>query len=403
MRIDTRRVPPIAASAALWIWCAILNYAMLTEVDDLTLTTFTFTASRSALITQALGLVVFLVTMFVAYPTRFVPTIFRLSYPQIAIFAVMYLSFALQLHGDEIAVLTGIFYTTLLLVTSLGFAVLWTMEPEDFERCVTVAAMVLCSFGVLAIALYGWPQGRMVGAIQPNGFATPLLAGFILTQFGAGRTGIVVRVLCFALVTVVSSRYAMIGCVAAMAAFGLTYRPLARWSMPALLVALLAGMLFWSHIAELLALDDSTRGLASGFSGRDDRWQMALEGITDNPFGVGFKRSIGEEAGHNGYLKTILEFGIPGGTLIILCIAGLVGTAAVEAINAGRKPLRQHRFECARFGGLAAVLFGAFFQPQIFSLGDALAITLLLVMFKPRTASRSAVAPVVGTAHPARS
>ena len=398
MKLSAHRIPPIAASAALWAWCAVLNYAMITEVVDYSQTEYSFTASSSALITQAIGLVLYVTTMFLAYPGRFASTIGGLSLTQVAIFLIIYLSFGLQFHGDELAVLSGIFYTSLLMVTALSISILWTLDPSDFERCMTIASVVLCSFGVLAIAIHGWPDGRNVGSIQPNGFATPLIAGFVLSQFGSGWTGIVVRVLCISMVALVDSRFAIFGCVTAIVAYGLTYRPWAPAKVPALIITLIVGMVFWPHIVGLLALDDSARGLSSGFSGRDDRWNLALESITSHPLGIGFKRAIGDEAGHNGFLKTVLEFGIPGGALIIFCIAGNLAMAGLDAISFSGKTQSQHRFECARFGGLAGLLFGAFFQPQIFSLGDAFAIAFLLLLFKPRTKSIPAGKPLMRTA-----
>ncbi|MFB9263569.1 O-antigen ligase family protein [Bradyrhizobium erythrophlei] len=378
MTLHDHRISIIAASVSFWAWCALLSYPMIGD---------------SFAICQAIGLAFFLVTMTLTYSARFSSIVTSMTPAQLAILLIIYLSLFLQLHDDEPSTLSGILYTSLLPVTAVAVSALWTLEPVDFERCMTVASVLLCLFGVSAIVILGWPESRDVGGIlQPNIFAAPLLAGFLFSLFSPGLIGVAVRILCFGMIALVSSRYALIGCLTALALFELTFNPLSPAKIPALIVALIAAIVFWPLIAHILAIDDSDRGLTSGISGRDERWHLAENMITNNPLGIGFKRADPEEAGHNGFLKIIVEFGIPGGALLILL---LVYSLVIAAIDAGRrvgKSWQQHRFECARFGGLAALLFGAFFQPQVFSLGDTFAVSVLLLLFKPR------MKPIVGTA-----
>ncbi len=377
------RIPVIAASVSFWAWCALVSYPMIGD---------------SFAICQAIGLSLFLATMSLTHSARFSSIVASMTPAQLAILLIIYLSLFLQLHDDEPSTLSGILYTSLLPVTAVAIAVLWTLEPVDFERCMTVASVVLCLFGISAIAILGWPESRDVGGIlQPNIFAAPLLAAFLFSLFRPGLIGIIVRILCFGMVALVSSRYALIGCITALVLFEVTFDPLSPAKVPALVLALVAAIVFWPQIAHILAIDDSDRGLSSGFSGRDERWQLAQNLITDNPLGVGFKRADAEQAGHNGYLKIIVEFGIPGGALLILLLAYSLVVAGLDAGRREAKSRQQHRFDCARFGGLAALLFGAFFQPQVFSLGDTFAVSVLLLLFRPRTG------PVAGTVHaPAR-
>jgi O-antigen ligase len=266
----------------------------------------------------------------------------------------------------------------------LTLSVLWTLASADFERCMTVASVIFCLFGISAIAILGWPKGRNIGSIQPNLFAAPLLAGFIFSQFRAGPIGVIVRILCFGMVALVSSRFAFIGCIIAMVMHELIFNPLSPRKIPALIIAVVAGIIFWPQIIGVLALDDSTRDLSSGLAGRDELWRGALATIAENPFGIGFKRTIGNESGHNGYLKTLLEFGIVGGGLIIFLVGCILIIAGVEAVTSSAKDPRRRRFACARFGGLAAMAFGAFFQPQLLSLGDPFGISLLFLLFRPK-------------------
>ena len=387
MNLRDHRIPAIAASAAFWAWCALLSYPMIGD---------------SYTTCQAIGLTLFLAIMSLTYFARFGSTLASMNLAQIAIFLIIYLSLFLQLHDDELGTLSGILYTSLLPVTAVTVSVLWTLEPADFERCMTVASVVLCLFGISAIAILGWPETRDIGGIiQPNLFAAPLLAGFVFSQFRPGLIGIIVRILCFGMVALVSSRFALIGCITAIVLHEMTFNPLSPAKIPVLVITLVAAIVFWPQIASIMAFDDSTRGLASGFSGRDERWHLALDTIADHPLGIGFKRTIGDEAGHNGYLKIIVEFGIPCGGLLIFLLAYCLVVAGIDAARRAGKSRQQHRFECARFGGLGALFFGAFFQPQMFSLGDTFAVSVLLLLFKPGTKSipvrepmRTARAPV---------
>jgi O-antigen ligase len=384
MNLRDHRIPAIAASASFWAWCALLSYPMISGSYPV------------YAISQTIGLALFLATMSLACFSRLGSALVGMNLAQIGILLIICLSLLLQLHDDESGTLSGIFYTILLAVTAVALAVLWTLEPADFGRCMTVASVVLCLFGITAIAILGWPERRDLGGfLQPNIFAAPLLAAVVFSQFRPGLVGIIVRILCLAMVALVSSRFALIGCITAMALYELTFNPLSPAKIPGLVIALIAAIVLWPQIAGILALDDSTRGLASGFSGRDERWQLALDTIADNPFGIGFKRPIGDESGHNGYLKVILEFGIPGGGLLILLIAYNFMVAGIDACRRAGKDWQQHRFDCARFGGLGALLFGAFFQPQVFSLGDNFAMCFLLLLFKTGTKSLPAGTPIV--------
>jgi O-antigen ligase len=387
MSLPPARIPVFAASAAFWAWCALLSYPMIAD-------SYPIYASS-----QAIGLVLFLATIGLVYFDRLGPAIGSMDLAQIAILIIICLSLFLQLHDDELSTLSGIFYTSLLAAMAVTLSVLWTLEPADFERCMTVASVVLCLFGISSIAILGWPETRNIGGIlQPNIFAAPLLAGFVLSQFSPGLIGIIVRILCLGMVALVSSRFATIACITALILHEMTFNPLGKAKIPVLVLALIAGIVFWPQIISTMALDDSDRGLSSGFTGRDERWHLALETIPNNPLGIGFKRAIGDEAGHNGYLRLILEFGIPGGGLLIFLLACSLAMAGIEAIRLAGKSRQQRRFDCARFGGLAALLFGAFFQPQVFSLGDAFAVSFMLLLFKPKPKSVRALEPVVRTA-----
>jgi hypothetical protein len=392
------RIRTMAASASFWAWCALLSFPMIGTTQDLVEIVHVYGSSGTVFLCQIAGLALFLLIMGLTHFGRIIPTISRLGPPQIAILVIIYLSLLLQLHDGEAATLMGIGYTCLLLVTALMLSVLWTLTPADLARCMSVASAILCMFGISAIAILGLPVGRSVGDIHPNLFATPLLTAFILSQFRAGIIGVAVRILCLSMVALVSSRFALIGCASALVAFELTFKALSPRTLSLLIVALIAGLAFGPQIASILALDDPTRDLSSGISGRDAYWDAAIAAIVNDPFGIGFKRTLVEESGHNGYLKMLVEFGIVGGGLIIFSIGCVVVMAGIDAVRSSGKTLQEHRSACARFGGLAAWSFGAFFQPQLFNFGDAIGVTFLFLLFAPKINPIFGRIPNMGTA-----
>ncbi|MDG9697455.1 hypothetical protein QC281_46235, partial [Streptomyces sp. DH17] len=148
-------------------------------------------------------------------------------------------------------------------------------EPNDLESGLGMASIVFCVFGISALAVLGLPENRNVGGIQPNLFAAPLLIAFIFSQFRPGLISLAVRIACFAMVALVSSRFALIGCITALLVYELTYRPLGAWKLAALVLVVVSGIILWPQIASMLALDDPSRDASSGFSGRDEYWYSA--------------------------------------------------------------------------------------------------------------------------------
>ena len=385
MNLRNQRMPAIAVLISFWAWTGLLCFPMIGLSVSLAGIPAGFASGGIVLIGQTAGLALFMITTALTNFPRVISSPGRWNPAQIAIILIFYLSLTLQFHDDEMSTLSGIAYTCLLILTSLVLSVPWTLAPADLEKCLSVASVILCLFGISAMMILGLPQGRNVGDIQPNLFAAPLLVGFIFSQFRAGMTGVAVRIMCLSMVAMVSSRFALVGCTTALVLHELTFKPLSPWKIAALIMTLIAGLLFWQEIISLLALNDPARDLSSGFTGRDEYWFHALAGIANHPFGIGFKRTTALESGHSGYLKTLAEFGIIGGGLIIFLIVCVIALAGFEAVRSSGKDPQQHRFACDRFGGLVALAFGASFQPQLLSLGDAFGMSFLFLLFKPRS------------------
>jgi O-antigen ligase len=359
-------------------WCVLLSFPLMAME-------FRIGSDSQVVLYQLLGAALYLpVALMVRLSGDLIG---RYDYFQISIFVIIFLSLGLQLHDDAVLVAVGIAYTVALIATIVALSLIFTMPAEAVARCLGGAAVVFVVFGVSAIALFGWPQGRQVGPIHPNFFGSVMLSAFIFSQFREGAFFLLLRIIAFGLAIAVSTRFALIGSLLAFLVFEITYNP---FNLKLLLLSLLAVacfLVFNQQIVDVLALDDPARGVGSGFTGRDEEWAFALQEIADNPFGMGFKRPSAVAAGHNGYLKILLEFGIIGGGLIIAAVVSIVLRALFEAIVNFREDSRLRRFASARAGGLVALLFATFFQPQMFNLGDVHGISLMLLLFRPGRSS----------------
>lgn len=331
---------------------------------------------------QVIGFAQFALISFFLLPGGFLRVWKQMNYPQLTVVALFYLSTLLQFDGDAAQIATGLAYTLILLCSILLLPLIWYLPSRAIDRAISGSAIVLCVFQVVSVAILGWPHDRYVGWIQPNLFGTTILSAFVLAQFNPGWLMNTIKGVCFFLAVLISSRYCIVGCLAAAFIFQSSFN---GFSLRTIVMILAASILVFvvGHFADILALDDPQRGLASGFSGREDVWSIALNAITQHPLGAGFKRSDVGLAGHNGYLKVIFEFGVLGGAILIASVLWLTLLAVIDAYFF-RGNARQRRFASARAGGLVAFVIAAFFQPQLFNIGDAVGISFLLLLFGQR-------------------
>jgi O-antigen ligase len=359
---------------SLWIWCALLSFPLIT-VDAFEATT------NKVLIYQGTGLLLFVLVTMAVVPIRAAAVVTQYTPFQAMIVFVILLSLALQFHGPEASIIEGIAYTLALLVVIVCLSAVWAMPPDALATCLGGISVVLLAFGICAVAVFGWPEGRLLGGIHPNAFGSIMLAGFVLSQFCEGFVMLCLRGACLILAAAVSSRFAVIGCLLAFLVFEMSSRP-SRLRFGLLALAGVTCLLLFPHLLmDVLALDDPSRNLDSGLTGRDDQWIRALAAITDAPFGLGFKRPAAEDAGHNGYLRWLVEFGVVGGSLIIASTVSTVIIALIEASPFSKTNDHLRRLASARAGGLVALTFASFFQPQLFNLGDIHGLTVMLMLF----------------------
>ena len=355
-------------------WCVLLTFPLLTVAGD------SIRPDSPLLLFQILGAAQYLAVAVAV--GRSGELISRYDNFQISVLVIIYLSLGLQLHNEESLIIAGIGYTIALLVTIVSLSLIFTMPTDAVARCLGGVAAVFFAFGVSAIILFGWPEGRHLGPIHPNFFGSVMLSAFIFSQFREGAFFLLVRITCFVLAAAVSTRFAIIGCVLALFVFEITRNPFSLKLLLLLFLAAVCFVVFNQQIVAILALDDPDRNLGSGFTGRDEEWFSAFRAIAENPFGLGFKRPPFEGGwGHNGYLKIFLEFGIIGGSLIIVAVLSIILRALFEAIAGFGGDSRVRRVASARAAGLVALSFATFFQPQMFNLGDVHGLSFMLLLF----------------------
>jgi len=140
-------------------------------------------------------------------------------------------------------------------------------------------------------------------------------------------------------------------------------------------------------IKSVFAVEDPRRGFGSGLTGRMDFWQLSMVDVANHPFlGVGF-RAKGEASGiiggHNAFLTLAVQVGIIVAPLLIFAVL------AIAVVTMFR--CRAGFFVDVQFNSMAhsvgpailAMSIGAFFQPQIFNLGDSFGILLILCLGFP--------------------
>ena len=341
------------------------------------------------LVYQIVGWMQFTTAALLLYPNGFLQIWRRLNLLQLSIVAVFFLSTILQVQGEGSAAAVGLVYTVLFVCTVLLVPLIWNLPPDAIQRAIAGSAIALVVFQMASIVVLGFPQDRFVGGIHPNLLGAVILPAFILAQFGTGKLMTLLKVTSFVFAAAISSRYSLVGCVIAAVVFQLTFYKF-RASTIALLVVSACVLAFLAQqYTDVLMISDTDRGIGSGISGREDLWASAMDSIVNNPLGVGYKRSDGFASGHNGFLRLIVEFGVVGGGILIGAVLLLMCVAVVDAyfLSGGDPTLR--RFVSARAGGLVAFATAAFFQPQLFNLGDTMGISIILLLFGPDNLFRS--------------
>ncbi|MFN7919391.1 MAG: O-antigen ligase family protein [Bryobacteraceae bacterium] len=197
------------------------------------------------------------------------------------------------------------------------------------------------------------------------------LAAMIFSQSRSAFVASIVCLACFGALTVWSDkRRRGLRLFATLGVLGLATASLpwtADWLMDA--------------INDVLLLNDRYRGLGTGFTGRMEAWQEALELFQQNPFfGVGFRMHerymVSLWSAHNGYLSMLADTGISGIAMTLLLMAML----AIRALRFGAAGSRTSRIAISFFAGYCIV---AIFERVLLNAGNPTSLLLWILLMAP--------------------
>jgi O-antigen ligase len=247
-----------------------------------------------------------------------------------------------------------------------------------------LSSVALFLFIALAYLLLGPPNGRWLGGMHPNVFGTSCVALVALSLFGSKRWIDIAYCIAVAAALGVSSRYAMTTSTLIYLMFWMfNWRHIssARAMVFCLIIAIgIFSLVFLpsgGFIADALALNDETRGLSSGVSGRDGHWAYFMPQFLERPIlGYGFRNRGSYVGAHNGFLDLFLQLGLLGAISFFSFLALRLRQLVLEFINTPRLAVRGRLLTI-----LIALMFGAQLQPQFISFGDPFGILALLCLF----------------------
>jgi O-antigen ligase len=144
-----------------------------------------------------------------------------------------------------------------------------------------------------------------------------------------------------------------------------------------------------SWVSSLFFLNDRYRGLGTGFTGRVDAWQEALDLFQQNPaFGVGFRMHerymTTLSSAHNGYLSLLAEVGVVG-TIPVFGLATLGGWRLFRRAVAGDS---MAIFGFAFFSGYALLVV---FERLFLNMGNPTSILVWIFLMIGGRHQRNAV------------
>ena len=168
--------------------------------------------------------------------------------------------------------------------------------------CLTACLVFLFQLHFVPLNTHGlWEQSGRYSFIyftQPNLGGEILFTGFI--AFCIARVNMIFLIatfiLFFVVINLVESRAAMLSILLAFSCY--VYVERVRWLAPGSRIALISllavlivvlGVLNRESVSHLFLLDDRYRGVGTGYVGREEHWESALNVFLQSPFfGVGF-------------------------------------------------------------------------------------------------------------------
>lgn len=209
------------------------------------------------------------------------------------------------------------------------------------ELCSWVIVFILVSY----LIVHGLPVNRWIGGVQPNLFAALALAALIFNTIATGRLSIACISATLPACLLVNSR----GGTIALILFVLLYFGLSLFSgriklskiqllmvsvclVAPLLFALSSSGVVWDALIEFTAVNERSRGLASGMTGRTDYWQVAIPEILSHPL-WGNEDLANRVRLHSGLMSSALKYGLLPTALFLMATACLSIFGLVFGLN----------------------------------------------------------------------
>ncbi|HEY4363757.1 MAG TPA: O-antigen ligase family protein [Bryobacteraceae bacterium] len=275
----------------------------------------------------------------------------------------------------------------------------WEMGREKIATSLWV-------YSVLGTALIGYVywvgarvQGRLtIGDAHPN-YLGLISFGFLMCAPALPKRGIAAILIAANLYIIVEtqSRSALAASILGLFVFAsLKAKQMkkGRAAFTLACVALLSTVLLLVYydtietwVSSLFFLNDRYRGLGTGFTGRIDAWQEALDLFQQNPlFGVGFRMHerymTTLSSAHNGYLSLLAEVGIFG-------TIPLIGLAILGGYRLFRRAWSGDEMAIMGFAFFAGYALLVVFERLFLNMGNPTSILawIFLMIGAPRSAA----------------
>jgi exopolysaccharide production protein ExoQ len=293
----------------------------------------------------------------------------------------------------------------------------------SLERLLDIGAvvMLLCVLTTLAVER-GNVLTALSASVGPNGLLrfTPLGSHPNLTgyMFGSGSILMIRRVLIsknlferlvmvgavllsWAFILAASARSSILALFVAVAVAVAFERGVRRaigwkWVIIGAVAAAIIGVAFpdriSSYVTQMLELESSTRGIASGGSGRVDIWWHGLETLFDDPltliFGGGFRSSSSDIIGfstESSYVTILLDNGIFLGCAVIFVFL----CSPIRALRLSFSQTPQANTLVLLGSFLAFLLIESIFNRYLLAVGNPTSLMTLLIVFSVAMRARS--------------
>ena len=297
----------------------------------------------------------------------------------------------------SVSAVESIAFTIIHIATYFVFVGLW-MSSETTERYLAWLGPAVVVFIVLAWMLLG-VRLRSLGYIPPNDLAKLAFVAAVFSLLGGKQLAVGVNLFSISVVILTESRSTLLSMLVFYFVYFIILRPgLAK--MIAVLVTIATvcavllidqfsgGPLWQLFVDKVLLLDDATRGVGSGFTGRADYWSAGWAAFGERPiFGYGLRTrapiatadSLTVNA-HSGVINMLLDVGLVGAVLLVLALSFAVGAHVRRIVRYGGAQSKRSLIIVSFFAS-SIVLW--IFEPIYINVGSHVSLALLVFLAAP--------------------